>query len=237
MTSIPQYRKYIPFALLAASLVLPAALPAQSGAGTIQGTVQDSTGASIPNCSVHVLNQATSVTNDTTTNETGFYAVPGLFPGTYMVTFSAHGMKKYQTTVELQNAKVAVLDPKLTVGEVAEAASEGHREIQLLGQIVNHYQAPDDPGCDFAGLLEAVHEVTDRARIGKLFQAHRQGDACSIVVVNSTITIFPAVARMPANVARSNGSDKLKPLRMIRVLGECPAGKAYCGLIEPLSIS
>ena len=33
--------------------------------------------------------------------------------------------------------------------EVVQAAGEGHREIQLLGQIVNHYQAPDDPSCRF----------------------------------------------------------------------------------------
>ena len=45
------------------------------------------------------------------------------------------------------------------VAEVIQAAGEGHREIQLLGQIVNHYQAPDDPSCDFAALLEAVHDV------------------------------------------------------------------------------
>jgi tRNA-2-methylthio-N6-dimethylallyladenosine synthase len=49
--------------------------------------------------------------------------------------------------------------------EVVQAAGEGHREIQLLGQIVNHYQAPDDDGCDFAGLLEAVHEVPGVERI------------------------------------------------------------------------
>jgi tRNA-2-methylthio-N6-dimethylallyladenosine synthase len=51
------------------------------------------------------------------------------------------------------------------LNEVREAAETGHREIQLLGQIVNHYQAPDDPGCDLAGLLEAVHEVPGVARI------------------------------------------------------------------------
>jgi tRNA-2-methylthio-N6-dimethylallyladenosine synthase len=49
--------------------------------------------------------------------------------------------------------------------EVRHAAGEGHREVQLLGQIVNHYQAPDDPACDFAALLEAVHEVQGVERI------------------------------------------------------------------------
>src|SRR5436305_9179296 len=45
------------------------------------------------------------------------------------------------------------------VREVREAAASGRKEVQLLGQIVNHYDAPDDPGCDFTGLLEAIHEV------------------------------------------------------------------------------
>ena len=51
------------------------------------------------------------------------------------------------------------------LNEVIQAAGEGHREIQLLGQIVNHYQAPDDPRCDFAALLEAVHEVPGVQRV------------------------------------------------------------------------
>ena len=51
------------------------------------------------------------------------------------------------------------------VNEVIQAAGEGHSEIQLLGQIVNHYQAPDDPSCDFAALLESVHEVPGVKRV------------------------------------------------------------------------
>jgi len=51
------------------------------------------------------------------------------------------------------------------VDEVRLAAAEGHREIHLLGQIVNHYAAPDRPGCDFAGLLELVHAVEGVERI------------------------------------------------------------------------
>ena len=51
------------------------------------------------------------------------------------------------------------------IAEVREAAASGRREVQLLGQIVNHYDAPDEPGCDFTGLLEAVHEVPGIERI------------------------------------------------------------------------
>ena len=51
------------------------------------------------------------------------------------------------------------------LAEVHEAARTGHREVQLLGQIVNHYQAPDDPSCDFAALLERVAGVPGIARI------------------------------------------------------------------------
>jgi len=51
------------------------------------------------------------------------------------------------------------------LADVREAAESGHREVQLLGQIVNHYQAPDDPSCDFAELLAAVDEVPGIARV------------------------------------------------------------------------
>ena len=51
------------------------------------------------------------------------------------------------------------------VAEVEQATAAGHREIHLLGQIVNHYAAPDIPGCDFAALLERVHEVPGVERI------------------------------------------------------------------------
>jgi tRNA-2-methylthio-N6-dimethylallyladenosine synthase len=51
------------------------------------------------------------------------------------------------------------------LAEVEEAAAGGRTEVHLLGQIVNHYQAPDDPGCDFAALLAAVDAVPGIRRI------------------------------------------------------------------------
>ena len=51
------------------------------------------------------------------------------------------------------------------LAEVREAAAQGRREIQLLGQIVNHYQAPDDSTCDFAQLLAEVNDIPGIERI------------------------------------------------------------------------
>jgi tRNA-2-methylthio-N6-dimethylallyladenosine synthase len=60
------------------------------------------------------------------------------------------------------------------LAEVREAAASGRREVQLLGQIVNHYEAPEDPACDFTGLLEAAHEVEgiDRIRFASPHPRH-----------------------------------------------------------------
>jgi tRNA-2-methylthio-N6-dimethylallyladenosine synthase len=51
------------------------------------------------------------------------------------------------------------------VAEARQAVETGAKEVQLLGQIVNHYQAPDDPSCDFAGLLERLDAIDGLERI------------------------------------------------------------------------
>ena len=51
------------------------------------------------------------------------------------------------------------------VEEARQVVDRGAKEIQLLGQIVNHYQAPDDPSCDFAALLERLQAIEGLERI------------------------------------------------------------------------
>ncbi|MFN7914358.1 MAG: tRNA (N6-isopentenyl adenosine(37)-C2)-methylthiotransferase MiaB [Vicinamibacterales bacterium] len=65
--------------------------------------------------------------------------------------------------------------PKADIlAEVQHAAESGHREVQLLGQIVNHYSAPDDAQCDFTALVEAIHQVDgiDRIRFASPHPRH-----------------------------------------------------------------
>jgi tRNA-2-methylthio-N6-dimethylallyladenosine synthase len=51
------------------------------------------------------------------------------------------------------------------LAEARHVVATGAREVQLLGQIVNHYQAPDDPSCDFAALLERLNGIEGLSRI------------------------------------------------------------------------
>jgi len=51
------------------------------------------------------------------------------------------------------------------LAETRQAVESGRREVHLLGQIVNHYRAPDDPACDFAELLARVNDIEGVARI------------------------------------------------------------------------
>jgi len=51
------------------------------------------------------------------------------------------------------------------LAEARHAVDTGHTEIHLLGQIVNHYTAPDLSHCDFAHLLELLQEIRGIRRI------------------------------------------------------------------------
>jgi tRNA-2-methylthio-N6-dimethylallyladenosine synthase len=73
--------------------------------------------------------------------------------------FCAFCVVPYTRGHERMRAKAEIL------AEVRDVVERGYREVQLLGQIVNHYRAPDDTACDFPALLEAVHDVPGLERI------------------------------------------------------------------------
>ena len=93
------------------------------------------------------------------------------------ITRRADPVKAYVTIIEGCNDHCAFCVVPYTRGhermrakadilaDVADAVESGRKEIQLLGQIVNHYSAPDDPSCDFADLLAAVSAVPGVERV------------------------------------------------------------------------
>src|SRR5437868_6189881 len=100
-------------------LVFAALLVAQTGEGTIQGTVKDPSGAVIPAAAVKMVHLATAVVRDTVTNGTGFYIFPAVPIGRYRLTVQSPGMQTWEGDVELVTGQTAVVDVALKVGSNA----------------------------------------------------------------------------------------------------------------------
>jgi hypothetical protein len=96
----------------------------QGQAGTILGTVTDSSGAVLPNVTIAITNTATGVTKTSVTNEAGAYTFPGIQIGTYEVKATAQGFKAEQRNGVVVNATDRVRnDFQLTVGATGETVT------------------------------------------------------------------------------------------------------------------
>ena len=97
------------------------ALYAQSDLGSITGFVKDPTGATVPNATVTVKNEATGTERRATTSESGFYTVTNIPAGYYTVSVEAKGFKKYESTHNKLDPSVTLaIDAPLTVGAASE---------------------------------------------------------------------------------------------------------------------
>lgn len=110
------------FSTAALLLALSAtSVSAQSTQGTILGTVQDSTGAIVPNATVTVTDTDTSVIFHVQADASGNYQLPGLEPGHYAVKVDAAGFKSSALTDLLLTARQQLrADAKLEVGSTSE---------------------------------------------------------------------------------------------------------------------
>src|SRR5512145_231775 len=95
------------------------------------------------------------------------------------------------------------------VAEAKHAVDTGAREVQLLGQIVNHYRAPDDPSCDFAALLERLHDIGGLQRI-RFASPHPRHVTPRLI---AAMTHLPKVCRHLHLPVQSGSTRILKAMR------------------------
>jgi outer membrane receptor protein involved in Fe transport len=105
-------------------------------AGSITGTVKDTSGGALPGASVTAANPAQAVTQTARTDEGGVFVFPQLPPGTYSVRVELNGFKSVERTGVILSTKAAVNvgDVLLEVGNMAEAitveANVGRLQVQ-----------------------------------------------------------------------------------------------------------
>ncbi len=95
------------------------------------------------------------------------------------------------------------------LADARHAVDTGAKEVQLLGQIVNHYQAPDDPGCDFSELLERLNGIAGLRRIRFASPHPRHVTARMIAAMRD----LPAVCRHLHLPVQSGSSRVLNAMR------------------------
>src|SRR5579883_109777 len=108
---------------------------AQSERGTITGVIRDSSGAVVPTAKISIVNQATNVTNDVTSNEAGEYSVPNLPAGVYNVRVVKEGFRTFNTNgVVLNAAQTVRADAALEVGSASQTVEVTAAAIQVQSE-------------------------------------------------------------------------------------------------------
>src|ERR1700737_3691630 len=80
--------------IVVCSLCASVLLLAQSTGGRILGRVADPSGAVLANVKVTLVNEATGISQETSTNSTGDYGFPQVAVGTYRLEFDLAGFKR-----------------------------------------------------------------------------------------------------------------------------------------------
>ncbi|HVF88109.1 MAG TPA: carboxypeptidase-like regulatory domain-containing protein [Pyrinomonadaceae bacterium] len=94
---------------------------AQETRGTLLGTVSDTSGAVVPGATVVITNAGTNVSTQVVSNEGGTFEVPFLQPGTYNVTATVQGFKKFvQQGVAVNLGGRSNVEVTLETGDVSE---------------------------------------------------------------------------------------------------------------------
>ena len=110
-------------ATAALAVLMPAAATAQTGSSTIAGVVKDATGGALPGASVKVVNEGTSVSLETVTNEEGLYRVTALVPATYRVETLLDGFDLAIRRVVLEVSQTLAVDFTLNVAGQTETVN------------------------------------------------------------------------------------------------------------------
>src|SRR3981081_2104203 len=107
--------------LLLMIIIRPGQVHAQVAGAMLKGAVTDSTGASVPKAQVSIVDVATGITHNVTTDAAGTYSAANLRPGDYQVRVTATGFSvEVRSGITLTVGAQQVLDISLRVGEMSQ---------------------------------------------------------------------------------------------------------------------
>lgn len=160
---------------LAISAILTPLLMAQSlVSGDLTGTINDPSGAVVPNAAVALKNIATGATRTTTSNAAGAYRFALLPPGNYTVSATAKGFSQAEETTTISVGQATIADLKLPVGssattvEVTSAAPLVNKENADLSTNFDQNQIANqpNPGNDLTYIAQTAPGINMNSGMG-----------------------------------------------------------------------
>ena len=125
--------KFLRQACCLIALLLCASAACAQDTATFIGTVHDTSGATVAGAEVNVANPRIGINKVVTTNQDGEWVVPYLPIGSYDISVTAKGFKKYQARgVALRVGQKARVDVDLEVGSItSEVVVAGENVAQV----------------------------------------------------------------------------------------------------------
>jgi len=150
-------------ALLAAPLVYAALL------GQVQGIVHDPTHRPIQAAQITLRAAHSALTFSATSNADGYFSIPAVPPGVYIITVSAEGFGATQQTIEVTSNSAEILHFPLDVAAVHETAVV-HAEEDMANPdsvtpttMISRSDITETPGADRTNSMAMVTDFTPGA--------------------------------------------------------------------------
>src|SRR6266849_9690463 len=158
---------------------------AQLSTGSINGTVRDSSGSTIPETKVVLRNVDTAVERTTATNVAGAYVFLNVAPGVYTLEVTRAGFNSERISAfRLEVNQTATFDATLRVGAVQESVV-----VEALGAAVQSSTSE-------LGAVVTTQQVVDLPLNGRNF--------------TQLLSLTPGVA--PISVAQNSGGAHSRPV-------------------------
>jgi len=127
-------------AIVAAVALCSSALLSQQTLGGITGEVTDSSGGVIPNATVTVVDENTSLTRTVKSNASGSYSFVNLPIGTYTLTYTADGFDVQKTQhITVQADRTATVSASLKVGQTTTTVEVAASPLMNAVDTTNGY--------------------------------------------------------------------------------------------------
>lgn len=171
-------------AMVATVLLIAGTARAQLTTGSLSGTVDDVTGASVPDATVTLTNDETQDIRTTKSNNVGQFTFAAVQPGSYTVSISAASFKTWkQASIPMNPGDIRDIPHiSLTVGAVSETVSVQSSAMELL---------PTD-----SGERSAILSSKDIERLSLVGRN-----------VSELLKVLPGVTSVPNGVGNGLGFD------------------------------